>query len=144
MIVVDYGYPAAELYGPARRAGTLLGYRGHRVVDDPYVSVGRQDLTAHVDFTALELAAGRRGFDVLGKTSQAAFLVALGVEDLLRRVQANPATTMGDYVALRSGLVRLLDPRALGGFRVLLLGKGLPEGAAVRGLGDPGGRGPQR
>lgn len=61
-LVIDYGHPAAELYAPVRGAGTLLGYAAHRVVDEPYANVGRQDLTAHVDFTAVNAAAVRRGW----------------------------------------------------------------------------------
>ena len=61
LLIVDYGYPAAELYDPVRRHdGTLRAYLRHTVHDDPYVHVGRQDLTAHVDVTAVEAAATRR------------------------------------------------------------------------------------
>ena len=59
VVVIDYGYPATVLYGPRHQAGTLLGYVGHRAIDDPYANVGRQDLTAHVDLTAV--GVGRAG-----------------------------------------------------------------------------------
>jgi SAM-dependent MidA family methyltransferase len=88
VLLIDYGYAAADLYSPQRGAGTLLGYSGHRVVDDPYANVGRQDLTAHVDFSAVERAAEGLGFDVLGRTSQAEFLVGVGAEELVERVRS--------------------------------------------------------
>jgi SAM-dependent MidA family methyltransferase len=136
LLLIDYGYPAAELYDPLRRRdGTLRAYLRHRVHDDPYVHVGRQDLTAHVDVTAVEGAARAAGLTHLGTTTQAEFLVGLGTEDLLRAIQADPATTMEDYLAVRSALVRLLDPAAMGRFRVMAFGRSWPAGAPLAGLG---------
>jgi SAM-dependent MidA family methyltransferase len=134
LLVIDYGHPAPELYGPLRRAGTLAAYVNHRVHDDPFLNVGRQDLTAHVDVTAVERAAERAGLDHLGTTTQAAFLMGLGIEELLREEQAAPETTLEAQLALRAGLVRLLDPRATGGFRVLVFGRDVPAGPPLRGL----------
>ena len=111
LLLIDYGYPAAELYDPVRRRdGTLRAYLRHRVHDDPYVHVGRQDLTAHVDVTAVERAARAAGLTTSGPTTQAEFLVGLGTKQLLQAIQADPATTMEGYLAVRSALVRLLDP----------------------------------
>jgi SAM-dependent MidA family methyltransferase len=136
LLLIDYGYPAAELYDPIRRRdGTLRAYLQHRVHDDPYLHVGRQDLTAHIDVSAVERAALAAGLTHLGTTTQAEFLVGLGTEDLLRAVQADPATTMEDYLAVRSALVRLLDPAAMGRFRVMAFGRGWPDGPPLAGLG---------
>jgi SAM-dependent MidA family methyltransferase len=136
LLLIDYGYPAAELYDPLRRRdGTLRAYLRHRVHDDPYIHVGRQDLTAHVDVTAVETAARAATLDHLGTTTQAEFLVGLGTEDLLQAIQADPVTTMEDYLAVRSALVRLLDPAAMGRFRVMALGRGWPDGPPLAGLG---------
>ena len=126
VLVVDYGFEAQDLYGPRHRAGTLLGYRGHRVVDDPYAAAGMRDLTAHVDLTALVRGAEARGLSHLGTTTQAEFLVGAGASEILRRVQEDPATTFDEYVALRSSLARMLDPRASGGFRVAVFGRDVP------------------
>jgi SAM-dependent MidA family methyltransferase len=134
LLAIDYGHPAAELYGARRQAGTLAAYVNHRVHDDPFVNVGRQDLTAHVDVTAVERAAARAGLDHLGTTTQAEFLVGLDAEDLLREAQANPAATLEERLALRAGVVRLLDPAATGGFRVMAFGRGVPPDPALRGL----------
>ena len=132
LLLIDYGYPAAELYDPIRRRdGTLRAYLRHRVHDDPYLHVGRQDLTAHVDVTAVERAASAAGLVHLGTTTQAEFLVGLGTEGLLAAIQADPATTMEAYLAVRSALIRLLDPAAMGRFRVMAFGRGWPDGVAA-------------
>ena len=135
-LFIDYGYPARELYDPIhRRDGTLRAYLRHRVHDDPYLHVGRQDLTAHVDVTAVERAAARASLTHLGTTTQAEFLVGLGTEDLLQAIQADPATTLESYLAVRSALSRLIDPRAMGRFRVMGFGRGWPrDGPALRGF----------
>jgi SAM-dependent MidA family methyltransferase len=130
VLLIDYGYPAAELYDPARRRdGTLRAYVRHQVSDDPYRFVGRQDLTAHVDLTAVERAANAAGLATVGVTTQAAALMSLGIEDRLRAIQADPATTMEGYTLLRSALLRLLDPAAMGRFRVMVFGRDWPAGA---------------
>ncbi len=137
VLVIDYGAPAAELYSATLRpAGTLLAYRGHHVTDDVYADPGDRDLTAHVDVTSLERRAAARGLAVVGRTTQADFLVGCGLEDLLEAVRSDPATTFDRYLVLRSSIRRLLDPRLLGGFFVLALGRDLPPGGELlRGLG---------
>jgi SAM-dependent MidA family methyltransferase len=137
VLLIDYGYPAVELYDPLRRhEGTLRAYLRHRVHDDPFVHVGRQDLTAHVDVTAVERAGSAAGLTHLGTTTQSAYLVGLGIEKRLRTIQTDPATTMEAYLALRSSIVRLLDPRAMGRFRVMSFGRGWPDGPPPAGLDD--------
>jgi SAM-dependent MidA family methyltransferase len=134
VLVVDYGFPAEELYAPGRAGGTLRAYAGHQVHDDWTVAVGRQDLTSHVDFTALERAAGAAGLVPLGRTSQAEFLVGSGLDELLEAVRSDPGTTIDEWLAIRSAVRRLLDPRALGGFGVALLGRGIDLQPPLRGL----------
>lgn len=129
LLLIDYGHPAAELYDVRRRPnGTLLAYLRQRAHGDPYRHVGRQDLTAHVDVTAVERAAAAAGLVHLGTTTQAEYLVGLGIERLLQAIQADPATTVEAYVAVRSGLMRLLDPAATGRFRVMGFGRDWPAG----------------
>jgi SAM-dependent MidA family methyltransferase len=149
VLVIDYGAPAAELYDSARRpAGTLLAYAGHRAFDDVYTDPGDRDITAHVDVTALERAAAASGLEVLGRTSQAAFLLACGLEEVFGGLRADPSLTPERYLTLRSAVRRLLDPRLLGGFFVLALGRALPpEARRIRGIAgaedrrpDPGDR----
>jgi len=134
LLLIDYGYPAAELYDPIRRRdGTLRAYLRHRVHDDPYRHVGYQDLTAHVNLTTVERAAVAAGLTHLGTTTQAEFLVGLGTEDLLQAIQIDPGTTIEDYLAVRSALIRLLDPGAMGRFRVMAFGRDWPAGRVPAG-----------
>ncbi len=128
ILAIDYGYDAAELYGPRRLAGTLLGYRGHRVVENPFVDPGLTDLTAHVDFTAVAQLAARRGFSDQHLATQQEFLVAAGLESELQALQASPDLTLAEYTRARSGLVRMLDPRHMGRFRVLVMDRREPPG----------------
>ncbi len=135
LLLIDYGYPARELYDPIRRGtGTLRAYLRHRVHDDPFRHVGRQDLTAHVDVTAVERSAVAAGLTHLGTTTQAEFLVSLGTQALLQAIQADPATTLEEYLAVRSALMRLLDPSAMGRFRVMGFGRNWPPGPALSGF----------
>ena len=134
LLLIDYGHPAAELYDPAR-GSTLRAYHRHRVHADPFVAIGRQDLTAHVDLTAVERAATAVGLEPLGRTTQARFLADLGAGELLVALQSDPGTSLASYLEARSALVRMLDPRATGGFAVLGFGRGLPTGAPLRGFG---------
>jgi SAM-dependent MidA family methyltransferase len=135
VLVIDYGHLAAELYAAARAGGTLRAYRGHTAHADPFRFVGRQDLTAHVDFTALGLLASDRGLAPLGTTTQARFLVDGGLERLLVVERERPELDLESYLLLRASIGRLLDPRALGAFRVLLLGRGVPRDRLPSGFG---------
>lgn len=132
-LLIDYGYPAAELYGGQRLSGTLMGYRAHLASPDPYRRVGRQDLTAHVDFTAVSQSAQRSGMTELGLTTQAYFFAGLGIEELLMELQ-HSATDPYSYVNAREAVLHLLDPRGLGRFRVLGLGKDVPREPPLRGF----------
>jgi SAM-dependent MidA family methyltransferase len=136
VLVIDYGAPAADLYGPRRRAGTLMTYRDH-VADGsagaPFRDIGERDLTAHVDMTALGVALEAAGFELIGETSQAELLVGCGLEDLLQQRQAG-APTAAAALELRSAVMRLLDPRHLGGFRAVLAGRGIAAQPPLRGL----------
>jgi len=127
LLLIDYGAPAAELYDPVRRRdGTLRAYVRHQVHADPYRYIGRQDLTAHVDVTAVERAAAAAGLTTIGVTTQAEALMGLGIEARLQSIQADPATTFEEYTLVRSALMRLLDPAAMGRFRVMAFGRDWP------------------
>ncbi len=135
ILVFDYGYPAAERYDPDRfPRGTLKTYRGHAAGDDPFRAVGKQDITAHVDFTALERAARQHGLVVLGLTSQAEFLANAGIGELLVQLQSRPETTLESYLAARAAAMHLIDPGGMGRFRVMVLGKRVPSAPLPRGL----------
>ena len=134
-LFLDYGALASELYEPRRRPnGTIRAFARHRLSDDVYAHVGRQDLTAHVDLTAVGAAARSAGLTEEGRASQAAFLLGNGIEERLREIQADPATTLEQYTELRSALVRLLDPAGMGGFHVLGYGRDWPDGPPLAGF----------
>jgi SAM-dependent MidA family methyltransferase len=80
---IDYGFPEAEYYHPQRDGGTLMCHRAHLSDTDPLVDIGDKDITAHVDFTGVALAAQNAGLDVLGYTNQAHFLINCGVMEML-------------------------------------------------------------
>lgn len=127
-LFVDYGFPEAEYYHPQRRTGTLVCHRGHRTetdADAPLREPGTKDITAHVNFSAVALAAQDAGLEVPGYTSQARFLFNLGL---------GAALEAADVRARAAGL-KLVHEHEMGElFKVLALAKGLPEGLAVPGF----------
>jgi SAM-dependent MidA family methyltransferase len=139
LLMIDYGHPAVELYGPRRIAGTLVTYRDHRVGFDPFQAVGHQDLTAHVDLTAVDRAAREVGLESMGWTTQARFLARLGLGELLSELGRDPSTDAPQYLAARAAVARLLDPRHLGGFQVMAFGRGVASSPPLRGFDDAAG-----
>ncbi|MEG4486557.1 class I SAM-dependent methyltransferase [Microcoleus sp. D2_18a_B4] len=142
LLTIDYGYPAHRYYNPRRREGTLQCYYRHRYHSNPYINVGRQDLTAHVNFTALERQGELCGLDVVGFTQQALFLMALGLGDRIASLSTNDAEVLdvATFLRRREALHQLIDPMGLGGFGVLVQSKGLREeekGRILKGLMVP-------
>jgi SAM-dependent MidA family methyltransferase len=136
LLLIDYGYPARDLYDSrARPTGTLRAYVRHRVHADPYRHLGRQDLTAHVDLTAVERVAVRAGLDPIGSTTQAEFLAALDVGELLAGVATEPGASITAALEARSAVRRMLDPAVTGAFRVLAFGRGVDAEPPLRGFG---------
>ena len=126
-VLVDYGDRAEDLFHPARRRGTLRAFHRHRLVDDVLARPGEQDLTAHVDFTAVRRAAATAGCEVAGQVSQSHFLLALGA---LEGFEAQD-------LAGREALKDLVLPDRMGGaFQVLVLARGAAP-AGLRGLSAP-------
>jgi SAM-dependent MidA family methyltransferase len=125
LLLLDYGFPAHEYYHPQRARGTLMGHYRHHALDDPFFLPGLADLTAHVDFSALALAANHIGLELLGYASQASFLINCGIADLVAEV---PATDSTRYLPLANQANRLLSPAEMGElFKVLAVGRGLDE-----------------
>jgi SAM-dependent MidA family methyltransferase len=87
VITIDYGYPSTELYCNYRCKGTLMCYRGHRVNDDPYQHIGEQDITSHVNFSALHHWGLKNGLESCGFTEQGYFLRSLGLMEYLRTLE---------------------------------------------------------
>jgi SAM-dependent MidA family methyltransferase len=133
-IVIDYGYPATELYRAHRLAGTVRAHRGHTVSDDPFAHVGEQDLTAHVDFSALRRAGEETGLICAGQTNQGAFLASLEMGDLLVALGKDPQTALPEYLAAQAAILRLIDPGGMGRFGVLIMAREAPVCPPLKGF----------
>jgi SAM-dependent MidA family methyltransferase len=134
LIVIDYGFPRHEYYHPQRSTGTLMCHYRHRAHGDPFYLPGLQDISAHVDFSALADAARAGGLDVLGYTGQAQFLVNCGITELLAQTDAADARR---YAPLASAANRLLSPAEMGElFKVLAVGRGVKRSLAGFAQGD--------
>ncbi len=113
---VDYGFPEAEYYHPQRHGGTLMCHRDQRADPDPLTDPGAKDITAHVNFSAIALAAQQAGLDVIGYTSQAHFLINCGLMDLLE----------GATLVERAQAQKLLTEHEMGElFKVLALARSI-------------------
>ncbi len=124
VLTIDYGYPASRYYNPRRSQGTLKCYYHHRHHDNPYVNIGQQDITAHVDFTALERWGDRCGLDKVGFTQQGLFLMALGLGSRIAALSYQEQS-ISQLLQRRESLHELINPLGLGGFGVLVQSKGL-------------------
>ena len=126
-ILVDYGFPAHEYYLDQRIGGTLMCHYRHHAHPEPFYLPGLQDITAHVDFTAMALAAQDAGADVLGYMNQASFLLGAGIGELLLALDPDDPKR---YLPQASAVQLLVSPAEMGElFKVLVVGHGvtLPE-----------------
>ncbi len=117
LLVIDYGFPQREYYHPQRLMGTVMCHFRHHAHSDPLWMAGLNDVTAHVDFSAMAAAAHGSGLDVMGYTSQAHFLLNCGVLDQLQ----------AQYTARNSAaLHRLVSEAEMGELvKVLMVGRGV-------------------
>lgn len=135
LLTIDYGYTADRYYLPVRDHGTLQCYWQHRYHNDPYINIGHQDITAHVNFTALERQGELCGLSKVGFTQQGLFLMALGLGNRLAALSSDQAggqtiATAKDVMRImrrRQALHELMNPMGLGGFGVLIQSKGLTD-----------------
>ena len=119
LLLMDYGYPRRELYHPDRHGGTLRCHFRHRVHDDPLVLCGLQDITAHVDFTALAKASG---LDLAGFTTQNEFLLGCGLLDLVSHLEPGGP----EFVRLTTRIKRITLPGEMGeAVKVMALTRGI-------------------
>lgn len=118
VLTIDYGHTAQDLYGPERKDGTFLCYFQQRANDDPLMRVGEQDMTAHVDFSSLASVGETQGLHVTGFTNQMSFLMGLGVEEMVGKLEP-------ESPAFRAA-IHLLKPNGMGStFKVLVQHKGI-------------------
>jgi len=119
---LDYGFPESEYYHPQRDQGTLMCHRGHQADADPLADVGAKDITAHVDFTGIALAGQDAGFDVVGYTSQARFLLNCGIATLMEQATLRE----------RAEAARLVNEHEMGElFKAIAFAKGLGDYAPL-------------
>ena len=137
VLTIDYGYTSARYYSPTRSQGTLQCYYQHTNHANPYSHVGRQDITAHIDFTALERQGEACGLSTIGFTQQSLFLMSLGLGDrivALSQSTATDASTLQALLQQRNALHLLINPMGLGNFGVLVQAKGLTSSESVHPL----------
>lgn len=122
LLLIDYGFPRREFYHQQRARGTLMCHYRHHAHPDPFYLPGLQDVTVHVDFTAVIAAAHTSGLDLLGYTSQGQFLLNCGILDRLAEL---PIDTP-EYVRAAGAVGKLLMPHEMGElFKVIAVGRGL-------------------
>ncbi len=129
ILLIDYGFPQCEFYHPQRSRGTLMCHYRHYAHEDPFYLPGLQDITTHVDFTAMAEAATAAGLEFAGYTNQAAFLLANGL------AQIPAAENVADQLDLANQIKRLTMPQEMGElFKVIAFTKGevaIPAGFAL-------------
>lgn len=117
VFLLDYGFPESEYYHPQRHMGTVMCHQAHQSDTDPLTQVGQKDITAHVNFTGIALAAQDAGLEVLGYTNQAHFLMNCGIVELMQ------AASLPERVAAQ----KLILEHEMGElFKVIALGTGVP------------------
>lgn len=122
-LFIDYGFSQAEYYHPQRSQGTLRCHYRHRYHGDPFFLPGLQDITAHVDFTAMARAAQSAGAEIMGYTNQAHFLISSGLAVLVS--EGDPNMTLSRLKA-SSAVLRLINPSEMGElFKVLGVARGV-------------------
>jgi SAM-dependent MidA family methyltransferase len=125
LLLIDYGFPRAEFYHPQRAQGTLMCHYRHQAHGDPLRLAGLQDITAHVDFSAIAEAGVDAGLTLMGYTSQATFLLGCGLEQIMAASDPNDVRV---HLALTQQIKKLTLPHEMGElFKVLALGRGVRE-----------------
>lgn len=134
MLLIDYGFPRGEFFHPQRAAGTLQCHFRHRVHTDPFLWPGLQDITSHVDFTAVRQAASRAGLELLGYASQARFLIDCG---LLEFFSAVPRSDLRGWTRQAQAVQQMLSEAEMGElFKAIAFGRGVPDDALGFATGD--------
>jgi len=120
-LFVDYGFPEKEFYHPQRKDGTLMCHYRHHAHADPFFLPGLQDITSHVDFSAIAASARSGGLELLGYTGQAQFLVNCGITEVMSRT---PPEDEARFLPLANQANRLMSPAEMGElFKVIALGR---------------------
>jgi len=126
ILTIDYGYPALDYYSDERNRGTLLCYYHHQVNENPYINVGNQDITSHVNFSSVRKWGEESGFRTLGFCQQGVFLISLGIDEIMQGLYENAK----DYLFEVAKIKRLIFPGTLGETHKVMIqykGKGDPK-----------------
>ncbi len=123
LLLIDYGFPRHEYYHPQRDTGTLMCHYRHHAHADPFYLPGLQDITAHVDFTAIVESGYAAGLELFGYAAQSSFLINCGLTEVLSRI---PVNDLVRYLPQAQAVQKLLSPAEMGElFKVMALGKGI-------------------
>jgi SAM-dependent MidA family methyltransferase len=126
IVTIDYGYPAAELYTPRRKLGTMLCYYRHQIEENPYLRLGLQDITTHVDFTTLMKCGEQSGLQNNWYGEQYRFLLSAGIIEEIEQIERSPVSDE-EKLRLRLTLKKLILPDGGMGetFKILIQSKGV-------------------
>ena len=126
LLTIDYGFPAIELFAPHRTRGTLLCYHRHQIEENPYIRLGKQDITSHVDFTSLMKQGEDLGLQSNWFGEQYRFLMSVGIVEEIEEIERSDATDE-HKLKLRLALKKLIMPEGGMGdtFRILIQSKGI-------------------
>ncbi len=125
IVLIDYGFGRGEYYHPQRKYGTLMCHYRHHAHDDPFYLPGLQDITSHVDFSAVAEAATNAGLELLGYTTQAYFLINCGITESLAQT---PAENVKEYLPMANQLQKLVSPAEMGElFKAIAFGKNISQ-----------------
>ncbi len=128
ILLIDYGFPGPEFYHPDRDQGTLMCHYRHRAHPDPFFWPGLQDITTHIDFSAIARAAATGGLEVAGYSDQANFLISLGLLDLLSELVQKEKLDSQKMLQLSAQVKKLTMPHEMGElFKVIALSKNIPD-----------------
>lgn len=134
ILLIDYGFGSGEYYHPQRHQGTLMCHYRHHVHDDPFYLPGLQDITSHVDFSAITDIANSNGLDLMGYTTQAHFLMNCGITEVLIQ-SATPNSV--NYLAQANQLQKLVSPAEMGElFKAIAFSKNISESLIGFNSGD--------
>lgn len=132
ILLVDYGFGQHEYYHAQRHQGTLMCHYRHHAHDDPFFLPGLQDITSHIDFSAIAQTATDSGLQLAGYTTQAHFLINCGITDLLTHI---PADQLNNYLPLANQVQQLVSPAEMGElFKVMALSKNIDSDTVAHGF----------
>ncbi len=126
VMTIDYGYSAIDYYSEDRNRGTLLCYHKHKLVENPYINIGEQDITAHVNFSSVKKWGEEIGLKTVGFCQQGTFLISLGIDEIIQEIYNKSS----DYLFEIARIKRLIFPGTLGESHKVLVqykGNGFPN-----------------